>query len=164
MIGTVYVIVVDNDRYIGSTIDIKKRVYQHQYLLDKNKHHNYMLQELFNQGLELEINILIQKEFDSDIDLRIAEQLAIEEYNPKYNIIRDVLQEYLFTVPNKPFHYTPLGGYKSIKDVQPKSFNPFINNLWLIEKRFKELREKKPKKRSKKDYLKNYDNDTTNKT
>ena len=41
--------IIDNKVYVGSSIDIDKRLYNHKYMLNKNGHDNNYLQNAFNK-------------------------------------------------------------------------------------------------------------------
>lgn len=77
----------ENDNfYIGSTNNYKKRKRRHLTDLRNNVHHNTYLQRAFNKYGEksFEFNILI--ELDNKESLFEHEQKAIDEMNPPYNI------------------------------------------------------------------------------
>ena len=44
---------IDNKRYIGKSIDLKRRIRKHKYYLSNETHHNIHLQRAYNKyGLE----------------------------------------------------------------------------------------------------------------
>lgn len=76
-----------NDSYIGSSVKFRKRMENHRNNLIKNKHHNIILQRVYNKyGVNLfEVSILELCEIDKLIE---REQYYIDNFNPKYNICK----------------------------------------------------------------------------
>lgn len=67
--------------YIGSTVRYKKRKNQHINALKNNRHHNYILQNIFNKyGLE-DLTFKIIEEVDCHDRLIEREEYHINEYN-----------------------------------------------------------------------------------
>ena len=57
MIG-IYVLKTSNHFYIGLSSDLEKRKYQHFYKLERNKHSNQLLQNVYNKGYKIEFEII----------------------------------------------------------------------------------------------------------
>lgn len=76
---------ITNDFYIGSSIDIKKRFYNHKRCLKENKHRNKHLQNSWNKYKEenfvFEVIVFCQKNYLIEL-----EQFFIDKYQPVYNI------------------------------------------------------------------------------
>lgn len=71
----IYKIVINNKTYVGSSLDIKKRLRQHRRELRKNIHDNRYLQNLYNKYNNATYEILEKCSISiSNIDLRIKEQ------------------------------------------------------------------------------------------
>ena len=92
--GGVYRIVnnVNDKLYIGSSIHVNKRLYEHQSTLKSNCHHNSHLQRAWNKYGEDSFSFEILEVIDGDTDtLRKREQYWIDYYksynfNVGYNI------------------------------------------------------------------------------
>lgn len=71
---------INNKKYIGSSINITKRWYQHKHLLNKNIHENSYLQNAWNKyGKDcFKFKII---EFTTDENLILREQYYIDYYN-----------------------------------------------------------------------------------
>jgi hypothetical protein len=97
----------DYNYYLGSTIDLSKRKYQHLFELKNNKHHSYKLQEAFNKdGIDSFDFYCLKKfslndykqDFSKDYnyqewqlknELRNEENAAINIHKPAYNVELD---------------------------------------------------------------------------
>ncbi len=81
---------INNHFYIGSSIDINKRISVHKRDLFKKKHHSPILQRVYNKyGLNnLIFEIFINCEKD---DLLILEQFCLNTLTPLYNVAKDAL-------------------------------------------------------------------------
>jgi group I intron endonuclease len=77
--------IFNNEIYIGSSINLLKRKYDHFYLLRKNNHSNKHLQNSFNKYGEDNFKFTIIKFCKIDKCLEL-EQFYINELNPFYNI------------------------------------------------------------------------------
>ena len=76
---------VTGDFYIGSAVDINKRWNQHKFLLKKQKHYNYKLQNLYyNNGLDILLFEIV--EHIDKKDLIVREQYYLDILEPTYNI------------------------------------------------------------------------------
>lgn len=101
MIG-IYEIVntIDDKRYIGSSICIKNRKYNHFAQLRKNIHYNEHLQRAFNKYGEANFSFNIIEELDdseTELSLRLKEQAYIDSYEWEnlYNVQKIVLDTHL---------------------------------------------------------------------
>ena len=101
MIGIYEIVnITNNNRYIGSSINIRSRKNAHYNQLRKNKHPNPHLQKAFNKYGEVNFcfNVLEEMEEDTnDLSLRLQEQEYIEKYDwdSLYNSQKFVLATYL---------------------------------------------------------------------
>lgn len=87
MIGYIYNIIntMTNQRYVGQTIDIKRRKQEHLSNLKNNKHPNIKLQNSWNKYGENNFNFTYQSyEINSKDELNQLEILAIKYYD-SYN-------------------------------------------------------------------------------
>ena len=77
---------IDNRVYIGSAIDLHRRLYHHKYYLKKGKHHNIHLQRFYDKyGLKCLIFEVIEEVGDEN-KLIEREQYFIDLYPNKFNI------------------------------------------------------------------------------
>jgi len=76
-------------QYIGSSKNIKTRLYNHFYTLKKLKHSNILLQNSWNNNTEKDFNFYILEKC-SENKLIIREQFYIDELKPLYNITLQV--------------------------------------------------------------------------
>jgi group I intron endonuclease len=76
---------INNDIYIGSTVNLRKRKAMHFHLLRKNEHHNSFLQKAFDEYGEenfiFEVLLYCDKQF-----LTYYEQKLLDKFVPEYNI------------------------------------------------------------------------------
>lgn len=82
--------IVNDKRYVGSTINPSSRLREHFNSLSKGSHHSILLQRAFNKYGEHSFTVDILEE---DIPLNILrdrEQYWIDKINPEYNIYKDV--------------------------------------------------------------------------
>lgn len=85
-VNAVYLILVDDEYYIGSSHYVYLRIQQHLKLLLTNNHHSDKLQEKFNSIHDFSVYILergIEKK-----NLLIREEFYIRKYNPSLNIMK----------------------------------------------------------------------------
>ena len=75
---------IDNKRYIGKSIDLKRRLRKHKYYLANETHHNIHLQRAYNKyGLEyFKFDIL---EYCTEKELDYLEMFYIEKYDSFHN-------------------------------------------------------------------------------
>ena len=69
----------DKSVYIGSTDYLDRRVTDHSYMLNKNKHHNYALQRAFNAGHQLELTVV---PLELGVEVLVEEQKLLDKYFP----------------------------------------------------------------------------------
>lgn len=78
---------VNGDTYIGSSIDVRKRINRHFTDLRNGQHHNVRLQRAFNKygesGFLYDVIIYVKKS-----DILVFEQKYIDLLNPVYNICK----------------------------------------------------------------------------
>lgn len=81
---------LNGDIYIGSSVDIYKRIYGHVNLLNKDKHHNKHLQSAWSKygGDSFLFNVIEECEGEREI-LLAREQYYIDVLFPRYNIRKD---------------------------------------------------------------------------
>ena len=82
--SVVYLNVIDNDFYIGSTKDLHRRFSQYVYALRKNKYVSRKFQEKFNLAKSMDIYILEHVD-ESISNLKSREQFFIDKYSPTLN-------------------------------------------------------------------------------
>lgn len=75
----------NNNFYIGSSIDLRKRFSEHRRSLNKNKHHSYYLQSAWNKYGENNFEFIIL-EFVSRNRLKKREQYYLDKLFPVYNM------------------------------------------------------------------------------
>lgn len=73
--------------YIGSSKNIKNRIYKHFYKLKMGTHHNNYLQSVYNLKRPLVAGALF---YCSANEMRDREQEEIKKRGPKYNLIKNV--------------------------------------------------------------------------
>ena len=95
MFGYIYILSHKDNVYIGSTIDIFRRLYEHNYeykVNTKNKFYNYVRST--NGFDEWDFDLLEQSEFESVAELRKKEYYYIKEFKPNLNTIKSKRQGY----------------------------------------------------------------------
>jgi group I intron endonuclease len=77
--------IITGDFYIGQSINLKKRKYQHFYELKRNKHYNKYLQYSYNkyENKNFEFSILLYCDANN---LTFYEQLLVDNLNPTFNL------------------------------------------------------------------------------
>lgn len=82
----IYLLVINDKRYVGSSYNIKKRLRRHRTLLRNNKHNNKYLQNLYNKYKTCEYDILeiLSSTIDNHV-LRLREKLWIDKTNDCVN-------------------------------------------------------------------------------
>lgn len=83
----IYKLIVDNKFYIGSSQNIKKRVYDHLDLLQKKVHCNFKLQELFNQNKTIYVEVI--EKVSNIKDILNIENKYLSTLKPDLNIAKD---------------------------------------------------------------------------
>lgn len=86
----IYVIrnLINNNIYIGSSVNIKKRFCQHRNSLRKNKHHNKYLQRSWNKYGEENFEFVVIERHSYPEKILGRENKCILLYNPEYNSVR----------------------------------------------------------------------------
>lgn len=77
--------IVTGDFYIGQSINLKKRKYQHFHELNKNKHINKFLQNSYNKYKRKNFQFSILLYSDQD-NLTFYEQLLVDNLSPTFNL------------------------------------------------------------------------------
>lgn len=83
---------INGKMYIGSSKNIKTRLYKHRSLLRNNKHDNQYLQNAYNKYCEDAFIILVLEKCE---ELTIREQYYINTLNAKYNLTKEVIRNTL---------------------------------------------------------------------
>lgn len=89
----IYMIVniVNNHRYIGSSVNIKRRLEVHRANLRHNRHDNLHLQNAWNKYGENNFIFSVLERCSKD-DRFIREQYYVDTLKPEYNICLDIVQ------------------------------------------------------------------------
>lgn len=85
-INAIYVILVGDEYYIGSSHYVYLRIGQHLYNLRSGNHHSYKLQKKFDKSKEFEVYVL-ERGIDKST-LQSKEYEYIERFKPTLNIIK----------------------------------------------------------------------------
>lgn len=87
MLSGIYLIknFITNEIYIGSSKNIKKRLYQHKFMLRRNIHSNKKLQNSWNKYNEVSFTFEIIDLIEIE-KLTKTEQFYLDKLNPEYNI------------------------------------------------------------------------------
>lgn len=80
----------NNNRYIGSAKDFKRRKRTHLRLLRKGTHHSKHLQNAFNKYGEGSFEFLVLQELESSSYVFETENQFIRLLRPEYNVMQDV--------------------------------------------------------------------------
>ncbi len=103
--------------YIGSSIDLRKRINGHLGYLRRNNHPNSLLQEEYNNHGIPEIRILFKDNSVTENDIRVIEGNLAEELDITFNRHTD------FCSVNRKSKYN--------KKYKPYTYDP---NVWLQKK------------------------------
>ena len=76
---------INGKRYIGSSNNIRKRLWKHRSLLRHNKHENQYLQNAWNKYGENSFTFVVLEKCEIDVLLQ-REQYYIDTLKPEYNI------------------------------------------------------------------------------
>jgi hypothetical protein len=79
----IYLLIVNGKRYIGSSVNINKRVTEHKRLLRLGKHYNYLLQKEYD--ISPVVNAFCITECDKDY-LLLEEQYYLDKEAPELNL------------------------------------------------------------------------------
>jgi len=82
----IYCIIINKKRYVGSSIEMDKRLIQHKSNLKCNRHCNPYLQNAYNKYKQFKIKILEENENLSNKQLRKREKYYIKLLKSEYNI------------------------------------------------------------------------------
>lgn len=82
--------IVNQKRYIGSSKNLRNRLWKHRSLLRNNKHENVKLQNSWNKYTEKNFDYYIIEYCQSLDDLQIREQFYIDTLKPELNITKIV--------------------------------------------------------------------------
>lgn len=80
--------IINNKCYIGSSIDIRRRFYEHKHKLKFNKHPSYYLQRSYNKYKKENFTYEVIEILDDFNKLIEREQYYIDTLNPEYNLCR----------------------------------------------------------------------------
>lgn len=83
--------IVNSHRYIGSSVNIKKRLFHHRSNLRHNCHSNAHLQNAWNKYGEDNFIFTILEKCDTDVRFK-REQYYVDTLTPEYNICVDVVE------------------------------------------------------------------------
>jgi len=72
--------------YVGSSINIKRRFYQHKNRLKANKHANFLLQRIYNKHGEGCLALKVLETVDNVENLINREQFYIDSIDPRCNL------------------------------------------------------------------------------
>ncbi len=133
--------IINNKQYIGSSIDMYNRLYQHRNKLRKNTHQNQYLQNSYNKYTESNFKITIL-EFCKKEELTNKEQFYIDSINSEFNITRIVERNILSKESRIKIRETLVRRYKN-KEIISKSCKKIYvydsNGNYLME--FNSLKE-----------------------
>lgn len=82
--GVVYLLRFGNDYYIGSSSNVKKRIYSHIQSLRSGKHSSPLVQRAFNNTTSFEVYLLMRT-YNRIQNMQMAEQGFILLLNPSLN-------------------------------------------------------------------------------
>ena len=77
---------INNKFYIGSTVNHKKRISEHKRALNKNRHHNSILQNAWNKYGKDSFEFIIIEHVEQREQLLKREQYYLDNLKPEYNI------------------------------------------------------------------------------
>ena len=113
-ISGIYLIQINNKKYVGSSIDLYKRIRVHLTTLEKGCHENIHLQRLYNK-YNIESILISVLEFYDNInysDLLKREKYYIELLHADINMKMDpITQNNCKTISKKVYQYTKEGIY-----------------------------------------------------
>jgi hypothetical protein len=79
----IYLLIVNNKKYIGSSVNINKRVTEHKRLLKLGIHYNYLVQNAYNVSPVIEAYCILECSRDN---LLIEEQRYLDSEKPELNL------------------------------------------------------------------------------
>jgi hypothetical protein len=92
----IYQITIGNKKYIGSSVNLYKRIRTHLTTLSKNKHENVYLQRCYNKYGKNSLEIIILRTYDniSEKELLVKEKEFIDIIKPTINHKIDPVTQY----------------------------------------------------------------------
>ena len=93
--------VFNGKRYVGSSLNVSKRIWAHKSYLRSNNHHSSYLQNSYNKYGENSFLYLLIEKFDSEEDMRKAEEKYINERG-EFNAVTSVDPSCLGEANRKP--------------------------------------------------------------
>ena len=128
----------NHKKYIGSSINVIKRLYKHRAVLRKNIHENAYFQNSWNKHKEENFICYILEAFDTDIRMYLAhsEQKWIDLLNPEYNLIKQVERIEISTESREKMSQTRLKLFKEgkLKPYQFKKIKKYdLDGIFLQE-------------------------------
>lgn len=94
---------INNNKYIGSSKNIKQRLFTHRSNLRHNHHHNEHLQNAWNKYGEKNFDYLIL-EYCSEEDRVAREQYYVDTLKPEYNISIDIVELPSYSLESRKKH------------------------------------------------------------
>ena len=89
MVGIYQIVnIVDGKRYVGQSVNISKRKYEHFLKLKRNVHGNRYLQRAYNKYGVSSFKFVVLLYCSKD-DLTLYEQMCVDGLNPEYNICKE---------------------------------------------------------------------------
>jgi group I intron endonuclease len=152
---------VTGDFYIGSSVNLNKRFNNHKHFLANQRHHNIILQNVFNKyGLD-NLSFEIIEIVENKTNLIKREQYYIDTLNPKYNICLKAESPLGTKRTKKSKHKMSKAamGRKHSKETKQK-ISKNSSKYWKDKKLSKESIEKRTKSRSKPFKIKSPNGDT----
>jgi|SRR5579864_6634294 len=80
---------INNKSYIGSAINIHKRITEHRNDLNRKKHHSIKLQRAYDKYDNESFVVVILEIVDKN-KLKISEQMYLDRFKPEYNMLKIV--------------------------------------------------------------------------
>lgn len=139
---------INNNCYIGSSVDIINRVKKHVSELKKNKHHSILLQRAYNKYGEKVFCFIVLNECEKE-HLIFFEQKYLDYYEPEYNISKDAKAP----MTGRKHKKETIEKFKKIKRLKGKDHYAY-GKKWTKEQREKILSKRIGSKRNEKTRLK----------
>lgn len=112
--------ILNNKKYVGSSVDFYYRWHRHRSDLIRNKHGNRKLQNSWNKNNPEDFIVYILEECE-ELDLTKREQFWIDKLNPKFNITLLVERNILSQESRELISKTLKEGYESGR-IKSRSF------------------------------------------
>lgn len=113
---------LNNKKYIGSSMNLRKRLKAHLYALDANRHHSLKLQRAWNKYGYKHFSVEILEECDQVLDTLLFLEQKYLDLKPEYNTLE---KAYSFD------------GFKLSKEARDKISKANSNRIWKDESRKK---------------------------